>query len=209
MTEPTEPDAPDPGIDLSIQLPLILAPKYRAADAVILHGYNAETGELLFTRHLIAPEHSKSVADPDVAIETRIVEHLLLVAYDGDDGAIFKAELIHTNCPGGESDERGVPSRLAKRLAEAKGDPDKPCSICDDTVPGGADIDHTECHGECVLMNLIGPLGYHLDRAFWIDNMNDPYAGRTIRQAAIELDRLVTLHGFRAVATGSFPKDGM
>jgi hypothetical protein len=205
---PGEPEMPvDPGISLSIRFALVLDPAERCPGAVVLRSYDLDTGALLLNRSYSEP----SKPDEASAIaEIPVNSGILLAAYDGDTGRLMRAStLLKSNVIGEDGeDERGVPMVLSRRLADCGADPNGLCQICDPDVPSGAALIDGTLHPECMLMNVLGPLGHHLDHSLWCENIGDPLAGRTLREAALELDRMVTERGFKAMVANALSQEG-
>lgn len=211
---PEADDPPDAGISLSIRLPLVLGPDERNPDGLVLMAWATDTGETLFQRKLSMDELSDDTAMAMVEKLDRPVHNILLIAYDGNDGEIMTTQILHTQLAAGgllvaaaEDGTGPMPAALKVALAETTADPDELCVLCDDSLPNGAEYDRTLVHPECLLANLIGPLGHHLDHDFWCINMADPFCGLGARLAGIDLMALVERYGLKAVVSGDFPKD--
>lgn len=145
----------------------------------------------------------------------------LVIVYDGDEGTIrlsttarggkvnADADQLLAFAGTGDEVQRQIAERVDARAkaitADCKGDPDKPCPLCDDSVHD-AKIIAAECHRECALASMIGPYGQVIDEEFWCHNMGDPYAGLGPRGSALKVAELVAEHGAYAVAKRDFPK---
>jgi hypothetical protein len=197
---------PEPGVSLTIRFPLVLGPDERNPHGIVLMGWAADTGELLICHRLQLEEMDEGMAWIIVKRLERRAPCILVAIYDGDDGAITNIKAIRQPA---DDDNDEPPAEVMDALAQANADPDQPCALCDGNVPEGADFDRTKVHRECLLANVIGPLGHHLDHGFWCENMDDPHCGRGVRQANLDLAALVDRHGLRAVVTGDFPKDDL
>lgn len=214
-TAPDDEDStapPDPGISLSIRFPLVLEPMYRQADGLVLMAWAADTGEALFCRKLRIEDRDIEPAQFIKEKLPRAVPVVLMGVYDGDDGRLMYASTIKSTLDENaddDDDEGGIPWPLAMVLSDAGADPDKPCLLCDENnkAPEKADFDRSKVHRECMLANVIGPLGHHLDHDFWCLNMDDPNCGRGTRQANLDLAALVARYGINAIMSGDFPKD--
>lgn len=213
---PEADDQIDAGISLSIRMPLVLGPDERNPDGLVLYAWAVDTGEMLFRRPLSMDEMNDDTAMAMVQKIDRPIARILLVAYDGNDGEVLTMQILQTEiaAPGimvatedGDDDTGSMPAALRAALDETTANPDEPCVICDDSLPNGAEFDRTLVHRECLLANLIGPLGHHLDHDFWCANMGDSNCGLGARLAAIDLMALVERHGLTAVVRGEFPKD--
>lgn len=182
-------------------VPTALAPGTNP-DGYVAHGYDLDNGRPVFT-------------------DLPPMTGLLLVIYDGDDGTMVHAAVVRPDSPAtaavvpfvvkpetlsGVAKQIAV-ERLEATLAECTGDPDRPCPICDDTVPDGAMIDRGDCHRECQLAYMIGWYGHHLDCEFWCKNVGDPHAGLSVRESALRVAALVEQHGIIAVIEGTFKQD--
>lgn len=201
---------PDPGISLSVRIPLVLDPAYRQPGGFVIMAWATDTGEALFLQKLkteedIGTTHLFTQKLP------REVPCVMAILYDGDDGRLVHASTVKE--PAGDlsdtelNGESEFPEPMGRALDEAQGDPDQLCALCDENVPDGDDFDRTAVHRECLLANFIGPLGHHLDHGFWCENLGDPHCGRGARQANLDLAALVAEHGFIAVMLGQFPKE--
>lgn len=203
---------PDPCISLSIRFPLVLEPMYRQVDGLVLMAWAGDTGEALFCRKLTFEDRDVEPAQFIKEKLPRAVPVILMGVYDGDDGRLMYASTVKPPPDEGDDegdDEDGMPWPLSMVLSDAGADPDKPCLLCDEdnTVPDRADFDRSKVHRECMLANIIGPLGHHLDHEFWCLNMDDPNCGRGTRQANLDLAALVARYGINAIMSGDFPKD--
>lgn len=210
MDPETEYPDPDPGIALSIRMPLTLAPELRHVGGVVVMAWTIDNGKLLFVRRVDVDRLEGGGSLAGVLISERMDRHhdgVFVCAYDGDDGQLMHTFVVR---PGELVDQTGDGAPLAAMgviLDKAHADPDKPCALCDEDVPEGADIDATNVHRECLLANVIGPLGHHLDHSLWCDNIGDPHAGLGARAGNIKVAELVDRYGLEAVAKGEFPKD--
>ena len=83
------------------------------------------------------------------------------------------------------------------------------CPLCDEPVtaeqsadPGAQRLDglggYRVAHRECLLRDVMGGIGHLENHAFWCIEADDPDAGRTLRQSAIEVDEWVRTRGSRA-----------
>lgn len=208
-----EPEVADAGISLSIRLPLVLDPEERNPGGLVVRAWSATSGDVLFTRRLdIESLNDAAGIGGLVARMARPVPPFLMVAYDGDDGLIMHATVVDADTVDVSdiSDEQrgtNAENMLLRVLGAAHADPDQPCNLCSDGVPEGADIDPQRVHRECLLANVIGPLGHHLDHEFWCRNMADPNAGLGARQANLKVATLVDRYGLQAVLNGDFPRE--
>jgi hypothetical protein len=189
---------PDSAVSLSIRFPLVL-PK-RVPGAYVVRGWSLDTGETVIDKVMT----SEGMEGPilTTAFLTHPMPGILVAAWDGDDGKLLNVRMMRLDADQ-DRGEHGIPAELWERMQNAKGDPDALCTICDPDAPDGAELDPATIHPECYLMNTIGPLGVHLDRSFWLDNMGDPYAGRAPREGALKLYELVKQYGFVAVLLGA------
>ena len=75
------------------------------------------------------------------------------------------------------------------------------CLLCGEevteTFPASiASFEHGEfvervVHQECMLRSVTGGIGHHENHAYWCVQMHDPDGGRTYRQSALEVDKLI------------------
>jgi hypothetical protein len=215
-----EPETADAGIALSIRLPLVLDPDDRNTGGLVVRAWNTATGEVMFTRRLDMVELNEPAGLMSlVARLTQPVPPFLLVAYDGDDGAILHATVIDAEMLAGpeaqaDDDAEGpvdpatAMAMLTKILTSVgdDADADAPCPLCEETATG-AGVVASRVHRECLLARAIGPLGHHLDHDFWCENMDDPHAGLGARQGNLKVADLVDRYGLAAVVNGDFPKE--
>lgn len=176
----------------------------------VAKGWNVGTGRPMFTSPIGSGGVSELSLTPCVGV--------LLVIYNGDTGVIESGKIIRRDATDDlfafgtdpedsrRRDTDLMEARLRAALADCHGDPNGLCPLCDDDVPGNAEIDHAECHPECVMASLIGHYGKVTDAAFWVENMGDPRGGLSARESALAVAKLVAEHGLYAVARGDFPR---
>lgn len=183
----------------------------RNPDSYVVKGWDVDTGRPMFTSPVGSGGISELALSP--------CHGLLLVIYNGDTGVIESGKVIRPDGdatadfaigtdPGGgrRAVVEAMGARLATVLEDCQGDPERPCPLCDDTVPDDARIEPTECHRECVMAKIVGHYGRLVDPDFWIGNMKDPYGGLGPRGSALAVAKLVDEHGLYAVATRDFPQ---
>lgn len=199
---------PDPGIALSIRMPLVLGPDERYPGGIVVRGWAGDTGEQIIGESLTMDQIDGNDPQWPMLIKKldRPIRMILICAYDGDDGGLITTSVIN---PGIEDDDDDddIPKSLAVALAGATADPNEPCVLCDETIENGTTFDRTTVHRECMLANIIGPLGHHLDHDFWCVNMADSHCGLGVRLANLDLAALVDRYGLEAIMKGDFPKD--
>jgi hypothetical protein len=201
-------NAPDPGVALSIRMPLVLGPDERNPGGIVVRGWAGDTGERIIGENLTLDQIDGNDPSWPMLIKKldRPIPSILMCAYDGDDGTILTTSLINPGY-GDEDDDDDMPVHLTAALSDATADPNEPCVLCDETIANGETFDRSTVHRECLLANIIGPLGHHLDHDFWCINMADSHCGLGVRLANLDLAALVDRHGLEAVMKGDFPKD--
>lgn len=84
-----------------------------------------------------------------------------------------------------------------------------PCPLCDEIVcPGIHDIAAMRINGllvhrECALRSVLGGIGHLRDHAHWCTVRQDPDAGLSYRQSALEVDAWVAVNGLDAAVSRS------
>lgn len=81
------------------------------------------------------------------------------------------------------------------------------CPLCDEEVePDDVDVrpvgDWTiggpvVAHRACLLRNVLGGWGHHVDHAYWCVERGDPDGGLSYRESALRVDALVSARGTR------------
>lgn len=75
--------------------------------------------------------------------------------------------------------------------------PTDTCRFCDPHPPLGT-FDPRDQHPECGLRSAVGGIGHLTNHAYWCLVVNDPDAGMTYRQSAIQVARWVEEYGLDA-----------
>jgi hypothetical protein len=174
----------DPGSSDFIAVPASIPPGANPG-AIYVIGWSLDTGHEVFRQ-------SVGINEPIAALLTEMPRAVFVVAYDGDDGTMIATDINR---------------RMTLDEIGSDVPPDQLCRLCDPDVEDEAPFVREDVHDECLLANTIGHIGHLLDHDFWCSNMGDQYGGRTPRESALAVAKLVEKYGFMPVASGTFPRE--